>query len=584
MRKTLRVLASALLLAFSACLALPAQAETDWRGAYLKVLKGGQGQKRMAALIDLDMDKTPELALITINKAQSARLSVYTLSGGEAVLMKTSASYFDLDSFALENVKSANFQMRVSPDGAPCLSVQLGAVIDGYQANLRACLAYESGKTLRPVYVARKSASAKFTVNGDSVSESKLESAEKEFESEYKKKGTLPTQTLAASYSASSISSKFKSLAKRYAAFSTVKKIKLSETEAVMAPGQTATLRAAITPATAVTDQITWASSDESVASVKDGEVTAKAAGIAEISATAKSGLKKICRVKVTGESASLISLDEVALTLVKGASYTLSATANPANASLVWRSSNPTVATVEQDGTVRALKVGKAVITVKNGSKSAACKVVVNEKNGMIVDISQHNYSAKMDWAKIAKNVDLLILRCGVTRTETAPIGVGIDAKFATYAKLCKEYGIPFGVYFYGKCSDVETAQEEARLTWETASPYSPLFYVYDVEESRLNKTLIETYMNTLKSLGAKKTGYYIAHHLYAKYKLDTSLVDFIWLPHYGANTGKVVSTPSFPCDIHQYSSQGRVEGFPGVVDVNRLMGGKSMAWFLSR
>ncbi|MDO4546552.1 MAG: Ig-like domain-containing protein [Clostridia bacterium] len=273
------------------------------------------------------------------------------------------------------------------------------------------------------------------------------------------------------------------------------------------------------------------------------------------------------------------ITLADTTATLYAGETHTLAATFSPSGttSTITWSSSAPKVATVTQDGLVTALSAGTAniVATTANGL-TARCKITVSAKEPVIVDISQHNYSASMDWAKIAKNVDLLILRCGVTRTYTQPLGIGTDERFAYYAKMCAKYDIPFGVYYYGKCSTVAEAKQEAQMTWDTASSYNPLFYVYDAEESRLTKKLIETYMKTLQSLGAKKTGYYIAHHLYGTYNLDTSLVDFIWIPRYSGNE------PAYACDMHQYTSTGTVAGFPGVVDMNRLTGTKSLKWFL--
>ena len=47
----------------------------------------------------------------------------------------------------------------------------------------------------------------------------------------------------------------------------------------------------------------------------------------------------------------------------------------------LTWKSSNAAVATVDQNGVVTACGAGTAYITVRDGDKSAACKVNVNDK-----------------------------------------------------------------------------------------------------------------------------------------------------------------------------------------------------------
>ncbi|WP_395019464.1 Ig-like domain-containing protein, partial [Robinsoniella peoriensis] len=67
-----------------------------------------------------------------------------------------------------------------------------------------------------------------------------------------------------------------------------------------------------------------------------------------------------------------------------KGEQQTIKATISPANASnktLTWKSSNPSVATVDQNGKVTAVSNGTANITVttQDGNKTATCKVTVN-------------------------------------------------------------------------------------------------------------------------------------------------------------------------------------------------------------
>jgi len=57
---------------------------------------------------------------------------------------------------------------------------------------------------------------------------------------------------------------------------------------------------------------------------------------------------------------------------------------------------------------------------------------------------------------------------------------------------------------------------------------------------------------------------------------------VEFIWIPRYGSNSGKLEKAPAYPCDLHQYTSRGKVAGISGNVDANRVTGeGRSVAWF---
>ena len=570
---------------------MPVVAQADWQDAYSTVLTQAAKAKRLTALCDITGDGKPELFVLTYSNSKTVNVKAYTSSGSSATSLLISGSDFDSNTFLLQGTTKAGMQLRVNASGERCLTLNLSASFGGKASATQIGITDGSSGKLSVVHLAYKEKQAGKTgykLNGKAVTATQYAAGVKSFENTYKKKGTLPTQAITAANASSAINTRLKSLNTRYAKYAAIKTLKISKASGTMGVGESVKLAASFTPATAVLDKLTWSSSAPGVATVSaDGKVTAVATGKATITVSSQSGKTKTCALTVTGAQPAGVTLSINDMTLVKGATHTLTATVSPAGIddSIAWSSSNAAVASVTQKGLITALKSGKAVITAKTANgKTATCKVVVNDRNAVIVDISQHNYSTKMDWAKIAKNVDLLILRCGVTRTGTAPLGIGIDARFAFYAEKCKEYGIPFGVYYYGKVSTEAEAKKEAEMTWKTASPYNPLFYVYDVEESRLTKSVIETYITHLKSLGAKKTGYYIAHHLYATYKLDTKMVDFIWIPHYGKNNGTVNSTPKHTCDIHQFTSQGKIAGFPGVVDVNRLMGTKQLSWYLTR
>ncbi len=71
------------------------------------------------------------------------------------------------------------------------------------------------------------------------------------------------------------------------------------------------------------------------------------------------------------------ISLNETAKELVVGESFTLTATTTPADAEVIWSTSDETIATVE-DGTVTAVSVGTAIVTAKNNTATATCEITV--------------------------------------------------------------------------------------------------------------------------------------------------------------------------------------------------------------
>ena len=147
--------------------------------------------------------------------------------------------------------------------------------------------------------------------------------------------------------------------------------------------GQWETLIATVSPADATDKTIIWTSTNPAVATVIDGIVTAYTAGTTTI--IAKAG-NYTATCEVTADVGGL-ALDKSSLALVKSESYTLTATVLPADAIIIWTSSNPVVATVI-DGIVTANTEGNATITAKAGSKTATCEVSVKDGvkiNGII-------------------------------------------------------------------------------------------------------------------------------------------------------------------------------------------------------
>lgn len=94
----------------------------------------------------------------------------------------------------------------------------------------------------------------------------------------------------------------------------TLKGISLSSELVNLKVGDTKILTVNYTPANASNKNVTWSSSDASVASVADGVVTAKATGQAEITATSEEGgFKATCRVFVSSlpSNTRIFTLDE---------------------------------------------------------------------------------------------------------------------------------------------------------------------------------------------------------------------------------------------------------------------------------
>lgn len=146
-------------------------------------------------------------------------------------------------------------------------------------------------------------------------------------------------------------------------------------------------LNATVLPEDANNKTLTWLSSNTSVATVTtEGKVYARKVGTAVITATANdgSGVKASCTVNVKPNLVKQITLNKTEVDVLQTLTYQLTATISPTyaeNKSVTWSSSDESVATVDQNGLVTAVKAGTAIITVKANDGSgvkASCTVNV--------------------------------------------------------------------------------------------------------------------------------------------------------------------------------------------------------------
>ncbi|MCD7826681.1 MAG: Ig-like domain-containing protein [Clostridiaceae bacterium] len=115
-------------------------------------------------------------------------------------------------------------------------------------------------------------------------------------------------------------------------------------------------------------------SSNTKIASVNSyGLITAKAAGTCKITAKTSSA-EASCRITV---SKTTIRLNHTALSLEHGESVLLKASTSNGSTP-VYRSSKKSVATVDEDGMVTAVKPGTSTISVTADKSSVSCKVTV--------------------------------------------------------------------------------------------------------------------------------------------------------------------------------------------------------------
>jgi uncharacterized protein YjdB len=158
-----------------------------------------------------------------------------------------------------------------------------------------------------------------------------------------------------------------------------------------VAPGSPTLLPPTYKFADGTAADVTWTSSNDSVAKIVDGKLVGTGEGKVNITATSLGGKTETLTITIA-KPVTAVRTALSSITLAKGKTITLPVVADSVNASgkaetvakLEWTTSNSKVATVSASGKIKAVKAGKAVITATalNGKKlSVKVKVVAKSK-----------------------------------------------------------------------------------------------------------------------------------------------------------------------------------------------------------
>lgn len=170
--------------------------------------------------------------------------------------------------------------------------------------------------------------------------------------------------------------------------------ITLSPTSIVLYEYEQQPLTLTFTPEDAEDKSVIWSSSDESVAVVSYGVVHAVKAGKgkATISVKALAGdFEATCEVTVKCKVAG-VKLDEHEITLKEGSSQKLEATVYPSRVSdltVKWESENPTIAVVNDKGTVTALVPGTTKVTATSNEDNSFSDVCIVNVEQVVTNVT---------------------------------------------------------------------------------------------------------------------------------------------------------------------------------------------------
>ncbi|MEX2805126.1 glycoside hydrolase family 25 protein [Streptococcus sp. H31] len=196
------------------------------------------------------------------------------------------------------------------------------------------------------------------------------------------------------------------------------------------------------------------------------------------------------------------------------------------------------------------------------------------------IIDVSGWQLPSEIDYDTLSQNISGAIVRVyggsQISKDSNAAYTTGIDKSFKTHIEEFQKRDVPVAVYSYALGTSIKEMKEEAKTFYENASPYNPTFYWIDVEEetmSNMNKG-VKAFREELERLGAENIGIYIGTYFMEEQGISVDGFDAVWIPTYGSDSGYYNSAPEtdLDYDLHQYTSQGYLNGFSSPLDLNQI------------
>lgn len=188
-------------------------------------------------------------------------------------------------------------------------------------------------------------------------------------------------------------------------------------------------------------------------------------------------------------------------------------------------------------------------------------------------IDVSE--FQGLIDWNKVkADGVEFAILRVGFGSDITSQDDKYIERNI----EECERIGIPYGVYLFSYANTVDKARSEAEHTLRLIKGHTLAMGVwYDIEDNNTSGSvsketltnIINTYCNTIKNAGYE-VGVY-ANLSWLNNKIESSVQDKwpIWVAQYYKECQYKGNYK-----IWQYTSNGKVDGISGNVDMNYFYG----------
>lgn len=193
-------------------------------------------------------------------------------------------------------------------------------------------------------------------------------------------------------------------------------------------------------------------------------------------------------------------------------------------------------------------------------------------------IDVSRYQGKITLDgWRKVkAAGYKGAMLKTVSTNRKLSKRadGLYIDPTFEDNYKNAKAAGLDVGVYYYTYATSEAMADAELALVREAVRGKELTMPVcVDVEENKLKpmSTLDLTNLTAYALEQVEKMGFYAQLYTYTGYGYELDMQRLaarwdVWLADYTGETPKV----DYIYHVHQHTSEGRVPGISGNVDLN--------------
>ncbi len=228
------------------------------------------------------------------------------------------------------------------------------------------------------------------------------------------------------------------------------------------------------------------------------------------------------------------------------------------------FQSEDPSIATVDANGTVTGVAPGKTQIQVSVGVVSTSVTVTVTDCKINGIDVSK--WQQDIDWKTVkASGIKFAMLRLAH--------GTSKDIQFENFYTGATEQGIPVGIYCYTTATSVAEGKKEAKkllelldgkdLTYPIALDLEDNLQIKNMNKEQRTKLVLE-YKKIIENAGYQFVVYANLNWL-NNYIDQTQLADNdvdIWIARYRSQSLGHGYTGGGNVQMWQYSSTGQIDG----------------------